>query len=65
MKTVLYAKEISCEHCTGRIDKALTGENIPHEISLEHKTVTIDGDEAVVKAAVELLDDLGFSAEVQ
>ena len=51
-----------CNGCVTRIDKALTGADIKHTISLEDKTVTIDGCENCEKKAVELLDDLGFTA---
>lgn len=60
--TVLKAEEISCNHCVERIDKALTEAEIKHEISLENKTVTIDGCDHCVASAKEILDDLGFSA---
>jgi copper chaperone CopZ len=63
--TILKSEEISCNHCVARITKALNEAKIPNEVSLEKKTVCIDGDEAVVSQAVGILDDLGFSAVVQ
>ena len=51
-----------CQMCVNRINKALDGANIAHEVSLEKKTVTIanDGDRA---KAVQALDDIGFEAK--
>ena len=61
MKTY-KSEEMMCNGCVKRIDKAITGAEIKHTISLENKTVTIDGCESCEKKAVELLDDLGFTA---
>lgn len=61
MKTY-KCEEMMCSRCVTRIDKALTEADIKHTISLENKTVTIDGCEHCEKKALELLDDLGFSA---
>lgn len=55
-------EEIMCNGCVSRIDKALTEAEITHQVDLETKTVTIDGCEHCEKTAVEILDDLGFSA---
>ena len=59
-------EEMMCGNCVARIDKGLTSAEITHQIDLETKTVTIEGCENCEKKAVEILDDLGFSAvEVQ
>lgn len=55
-------EEIMCDHCVSRIDKALTAADIEHRIDLGSKTVSIGGCENCVARAVEILDDLGFSA---
>ena len=55
-------EEMMCDHCVSRIHNALEEAGIGHEVDLTSKTVTVDGDEARIKEAVELLDDLGFSA---
>jgi copper chaperone len=63
MKT-FKVPEMHCEHCVARINKALKGAGISHEVDLDKKTVTITDDtESTVKETVELLDDLGFTAE--
>lgn len=55
-------EEIMCNNCVSRIDKALTAAEIWHQVDLETKTVTIEGCEPCETKAVEILDDLGFSA---
>ena len=50
-----------CNGCVSRIDKALTEAEIKHTVSLEDKTVTIDGCAHCETKAVEILDDLGFT----
>jgi copper chaperone CopZ len=61
--TTLKVPEMHCEKCVQRIEKALNEEKLAFKVSLENKTVTIDGCEHCVKTAVDTLDDLGFSAE--
>lgn len=63
--TVLKVDEMHCGKCVERITKALTEADIKFSVSLEDKTVTIDGCEHCVKTAIEELDDLGFSAVIQ
>lgn len=55
-------QEMSCNHCVERIQKLLEGLNIQHEIDLASKTVSVEGDEAIQKLAVEELADIGFTA---
>ena len=55
-------EEIMCEGCVSRIDKALTAAEIEHQVDLNSKTVTIEGCGHCEKKAVEILDDLGYSA---
>ena len=51
-----------CEGCVNRIKKGLDGAGIKNTVDLSVKTVTIDGDKDCEAAAVEILDDLGFTA---
>ena len=60
--TVLNVKDMHCNNCVERISKALTKAELKFEVSLENKTVTIDGCEHCVATAIEALDDLGFDA---
>lgn len=64
MKT-FKCEEIMCEGCVSRINKALDAASIEHKVDLASKTVTIEGCENCEKKAVEILDDLGFSAVAQ
>lgn len=59
---VLKAEDMHCNKCVERITKALNDAGMKFEVSLENKTVSVDGDDACVAKAVELLDDLGFEA---
>ena len=61
--TTLKVPDMHCEKCVERITSALNGAKIAFQISLKDKTVSIDGDESNVDAAIETLDDLGFDAE--
>lgn len=61
--TTYKVEEMSCNHCVSRIHNALSEAEIVHEISLEDKTVSIDGCEKCQEKAVEILDDLGFTAK--
>ena len=62
MAVVLKAEDMHCENCVKRITKAFEGEGLDFSVSLEDKTVTVNGTADDVKKAVELLDDLGFEA---
>ena len=62
--TVIKVADMHCEKCVERITKLLKEEGLDFKVSLEDKTVTVDGCEHCVKTAMEALDDLGFSAEV-
>lgn len=57
---VLKVGQMHCEMCVGRITKALEAAGVDFTVSLEDKTVTVNGGEDAVKTAVEELDDLGF-----
>lgn len=54
-------EEMMCGHCVSRIDSALAEAGITHQVDLDTKTVTIDGEEDICKKAEEILDDLGFT----
>ncbi|MDO4567073.1 MAG: heavy metal-associated domain-containing protein [Oscillospiraceae bacterium] len=59
---VLKVEGMHCEKCVERINKALSAAELDFSVSLEDKTVTVNGCEHCVAAAVEALDDLGFEA---
>ena len=62
MATVLKVDGMHCEGCVKRIKTALDAAGLKYEVSLENKTVTVDGCDHCVATAVEALDDLGFDA---
>ena len=52
-----------CENCVKRITNTLNDAKLSFSVSLQDKTVRIDGDENAVKTAISALDDLGFEAK--
>ena len=62
---VIKVDGMHCEKCVERITKLMTEEGLNFSVSLEDKTVTINGCEHCVKTALEALDDLGFDAVVE
>lgn len=60
--TVFKCEEMMCNHCVSRITTALSEAELEHKVNLEDKTVTVEGCENCAEKAVEILDDLGFSA---
>lgn len=62
--TTISVPDMMCENCVRRITNALQAADLQFQVSLDHKTVSIDGCEQCVKTAVAELEDLGFSPEV-
>ena len=62
--TKISVPDMMCENCVKRITNALTEADLKFSVSLEEKTVTIDGCENCVKTAVSELEDLGFTPEI-
>jgi copper chaperone CopZ len=62
---VIKVADMHCEKCVARITNLLTEEGLDFSVSLENKTVTINGCEHCVKTALEALDDLGFEGGVE
>lgn len=56
--------DMHCNKCVERINKALNETGIKYEVSLESKTVMVDGCEHCLKTALTELEDLGFTPEV-
>lgn len=62
--TKIAVPDMMCENCVKRITNVLTEADLKFSVSLEEKTVTIDGCENCVKTAVSELEDLGFTPEI-
>lgn len=62
---VLKVEGMHCGKCVERISNALKAVDLDFSVSLEDKTVTINGCEHCLKTAISELDDLGFDAEIQ
>ena len=62
---VIKVADMHCEKCVARITNLLTEEGLDFSVSLENKTVTINGCEHCVKTALDALDDLGFEGVVE
>lgn len=60
MSVVLKAEDMHCEKCVERITKAMKAANLDFEVSLENKTVTVNGCEHCAAQAKKIMDDLGF-----
>ena len=56
--------DMHCNKCVERINKALNVTGIKYEVSLDSKTVTVDGCEHCLKTALAELEDLGFTPEI-
>ncbi|MDD4104738.1 MAG: heavy-metal-associated domain-containing protein [Eubacteriales bacterium] len=63
--TVLNVPDMHCESCLARITNAFDREKVKFSASLNTRTVAVQGDEATVQKALELLDELGFDAAKQ
>ena len=62
---ILDVPEIHCSKCVERIIKALEEDKLTFSVSLEEKTVTIDGCQNCAATAIATLDDLGFTATIR
>lgn len=64
MERKILVPDMHCEACVRRITKALDSAGLKFTISLENKTVTVDGCEHCLKTALSELEDLGFTPSV-
>ena len=62
--TTISVPDMMCENCVKRITNALNQAELKFTVSLEKKSVTIDGCQNCVKTAVGELEDLGFSPKM-
>lgn len=61
MERKISVPDMHCNGCVSRIEKALKAEKLDFSVSLEDKTVTVNGCENCIKTAVDTLADLGFT----
>ncbi len=59
----IKVEDMHCENCVKRIEKVLSETGIKFEVSLQNKTVEVDGCEHCLKTAITELEDLGFTPE--
>ena len=62
--TKISVPDMMCENCVRRITNALDAAELKFQVSLEDKTVTVDGCDNCVETAVSELEDLGFTPQV-
>ena len=63
--TILSVPDMHCDNCVRRINAVLDEAGIGHTVSLEARTVAIDGCAHCVETALSELDDIGFPATVK
>lgn len=63
--TRLKVQDMHCEHCVGRVSKALDAQGLRYRVTLEDRTVAVDGGEDAVRKAIEALDDIGYEAVIE
>ena len=63
--TTISVPDMMCENCVKRISNALTEAELKFSVSLPDKTVIIDGCQHCVQTAMDELEDLGFTPEIQ
>lgn len=61
----ILVPDMHCNKCVERIEKALNSTGIKFSVSLEEKTVKVDGCDHCIKTALNELEDLGFTPEVK
>lgn len=65
MEKIILVPDMHCDACVRRITNALNTAELKFTVSLENKTVTIDGCEHCLKTAMTELEDLGFTPTVK
>ena len=63
--TVLSVPGMHCEKCVERITNVLNDAGLKFTVSLENKSVAVDGDENAIKTAISEIGDIGFDVEAK
>lgn len=61
MEKIISVPNMHCDACVKRITNALTKAGLKFTVSLDDKTVAINGCEHCLKTAISELEDLGFT----
>lgn len=61
MERKISVPDMHCDACVRRITNALNAAELKFTVSLEDKTVCIDGCEHCLKTALAEIEDLGFT----
>lgn len=62
---ILSVPEMMCSNCVKRINTALGSTELKYSVSLDDKTVTIDGGPDCAARAAEKLEEIGFDVTVR
>jgi len=62
--TTISVPDMMCENCVKRITDALTAAKMTFTVSLEKKTVLVEGSDETVRTALSELEDLGFTPKI-
>lgn len=65
MKHIISVPDMHCENCVRRITNALTEAKLDFSVSLPDKTVTVEGCDSCLAAALSELEDLGFTPSAE
>jgi len=65
MKKTISVPDMMCENCVRRISTALTAAGLKYAVSLDQKTVSVEGEDSAVQTALAELEDLGFTPSVK
>ena len=63
MKIVITVPDMMCPRCVARIERALAEKDIPAEVRLEGKQVTVD--DRYLDAAIATLTEAGYKPEAE
>ncbi|MCI2058652.1 MAG: heavy-metal-associated domain-containing protein [Oscillibacter sp.] len=61
---IISVPDMMCSSCVKRITDALRAAGLSFTVSLEQKSVSVEGAPHCVETAVSVLEDLGFTPKV-
>lgn len=63
--TTISVPDMMCDNCVQRITNALNAAGLKFSVSLESKTVQVDGTDKQIHTALNELEDLGFTPSIR